>query len=127
MQLSLDTPRLLETMSKHESGSLSSGLVIAPLNERDTVHHVVLPSTKKILFPCKLRRLLDDAARDGNESIVSWLPHGRAFQVHKPLEFTENLMRRYFRQTLFRSFTRQVSQLSPLARLGRMNRKGISL
>ena len=62
------------------------------------------------LFPRKLRKLLDDAARQGNESIVSWFPHGRSFRVHKPKEFAEKIVGKYFNHGQYRSFTRQVGK-----------------
>jgi hypothetical protein len=66
-------------------------------------------------FPLKLRAVLNDAAVEGNEHILSWLPNGKAFKVHKPDLFASKLMKRYFRQSHFRSFTRQVrSSILPL-------------
>jgi hypothetical protein len=62
----------------------------------------------RLPFPCKLYKLLQDAEKEGNESIVSWLPHGNAFKVHKPAEFASKIMKKYFRQTQFKSFTRQL-------------------
>ena len=40
-------------------------------------------------FPEKLHTMLDN---DDNPSVVSWLPHGRAFLVRKPAEFTSQIM-----------------------------------
>jgi len=65
--------------------------------------------TSKRSFPFKLLQLLEDASLEGNEHIVSWLPHGKAFKVHKTTEFENELIGRYFRQTKYRSFVRQVS------------------
>lgn len=65
------------------------------------------PSKNK--FPRKLRRLLNDSEREGNQHIVSWLPHGGAFKVHKPKEFASQIVCRYFNHGQYRSFTRQVS------------------
>jgi hypothetical protein len=59
-------------------------------------------------FPIKLRIVLEDAINESNEHIISWLPNGKAFKVHKPEMFSKLLMKRYFRQSHFRSFTRQV-------------------
>ena len=61
----------------------------------------------KLLFPFKLRQLLDDAEEENLTHIVSWLGHGQAFKVHKPKEFAEGIMRKHFRQTQFKSFTRR--------------------
>lgn len=63
----------------------------------------------KKYFPFKLLQLLEDCTLEGNENIASWLPHGKAFKVHKPTDFENKLIRRYFRQTKYRSFVRQVS------------------
>jgi hypothetical protein len=52
--------------------------------------------------------MLSDSAKDGTEDIVSWQPHGMAFRVHKTKEFTETVMQRYFHQTHYKSFQRQL-------------------
>jgi HSF-type DNA-binding len=62
-------------------------------------------------FPGKLRQLLDDSERQGNQHIVSWLSHGRAFKVHDPREFASKIVGRYFNHGNYRSFTRQVSEV----------------
>ena len=63
-------------------------------------------------FPWKVHALLRDAT-EGNggldESIVSWLPDGLSFKVHKPETFVKYVMSRYFKQTKYKSFQRQVS------------------
>jgi HSF-type DNA-binding len=53
--------------------------------------------------------MLDKAEKEGYEHIVSWQPHGRAFQVHDQTEFVDKVMPAYFRQTRFSSFQRQLS------------------
>mmetsp|Transcript_19707 Transcript_19707/g.44743 ORF Transcript_19707/g.44743 Transcript_19707/m.44743 type:complete len:493 (+) Transcript_19707:816-2294(+) len=57
-------------------------------------------------FPEKLMEMLM-----GGEDpyVVSWLPHGRSFLVHKPKEFTEQIMPKYFKQTKLTSFQRQLN------------------
>lgn len=49
-------------------------------------------------FPLKLQRILDKLEADGNTDIVSWLSHGRAFQVHDADRFVSELMPVYFNQ-----------------------------
>jgi HSF-type DNA-binding len=46
-------------------------------------------------FPEKLHEMLHAVAQTEASDIVSWLPHGRAFIVRKPKEFTEVLMPKY--------------------------------
>jgi len=55
-------------------------------------------------FPEKLHEMLDNVNKP---AIVGWLPHGRAFIVRKPTEFTAQIMPKFFRQTKLTSFQRQ--------------------
>jgi hypothetical protein len=78
-----------------------------PKTEQDSLK--ASPSPKRY-FPFKLLQLLEDASKEGNEHIVSWEAHGKAFKVHKPVDFENKLIKRYFRHTKYRSFVRQVSR-----------------
>jgi hypothetical protein len=61
-------------------------------------------------FPQKLHTMLSDLERqDGGSSIASFLPHGRAFAIHKPREFVKHVMPKYFRMSRFSSFQRQLN------------------
>lgn len=61
-------------------------------------------------FPEKLFDMLTEESRaNHSESIVNWLPHGRAFIVLKPKLFTSIIMPKYFRQTKLTSFQRQLN------------------
>lgn len=62
-----------------------------------------------IPFPWKLHEMLDAAAEEGVESIVSWLPNNRSFKVFDTKLFTETIMKRYFKQTKYKSFQRQLN------------------
>jgi HSF-type DNA-binding len=59
-------------------------------------------------FPEKLHELLEKEStpdfHQNVQAIVGWLPHGRAFLVRKPKEFTRDIMPKYFRQTKLTSF-----------------------
>jgi hypothetical protein len=55
-------------------------------------------------FPEKLHEMLDNV---NEPNVVGWLPHGRAFIVRKPKEFTSRIMPKFFRQTKLTSFQRQ--------------------
>ena len=52
--------------------------------------------------------MLEDMATSNSQNVVSWQPHGKAFRVHQPEVFAETIMRRYFNQTLYQSFQRQL-------------------
>jgi hypothetical protein len=52
--------------------------------------------------------MLEDMAKIGHGSIVSWQPHGMSFRVHQPEVFTRTAMSRYFKQTKHKSFLRQL-------------------
>merc|ERR1712176_416068 len=62
----------------------------------------------KFAFPFKLHSILESAGTSGQESIISWLPSGKAFKIHKPKEFADIIMPQYFNQTKYRSFQRQL-------------------
>ncbi|KAL7542825.1 hypothetical protein ACHAXR_012177 [Thalassiosira sp. AJA248-18] len=60
-------------------------------------------------FPLKFHRMLDQVKEEGQESIVSWLPHGRAFKIHQPKVFAATIMTRFFNQSKYTSFQRQLN------------------
>ena len=66
------------------------------------------------VFPWKLYKMLEDASNptDGGESfsyIVSWTDSGRSFKVHNATQFVEKVMPRYFDQSKYESFRRQLN------------------
>jgi len=61
-------------------------------------------------FPQKLHQMLSDLEKEeGGTAIASYLPHGRAFAIHKPNEFVKTIMPKYFRMSRFSSFQRQLN------------------
>jgi hypothetical protein len=58
-------------------------------------------------FPWKMHELLEQVEQDGREDVVSWLPNGRAFKVHKTDIFVNEIMGSHFQQTKYKSFQRQ--------------------
>lgn len=61
-------------------------------------------------FPQKLHQMLMDLERqEGGRDIASFLPHGRAFAIHKPRDFVKHVMPKYFRMSRFSSFQRQLN------------------
>jgi len=60
-------------------------------------------------FPTKLHVMLSSVEAEGQSDIVSWQPHGRCFVLHKPQEFVDTIMAKYFKQTKLTSFQRQLN------------------
>lgn len=60
-------------------------------------------------FPWKLHIMLDAMDETRDKSIVCWQPHGKAFMVHKPKNFVEEVMPLFFNQTKYASFQRQLN------------------
>lgn len=60
-------------------------------------------------FPRALHAMLDFVAESGQADIVSWNPHGRAFTIHKPEEFTNLLIPKYYQMKNYASFLRQLN------------------
>ena len=62
-----------------------------------------------IPFPRKLHEMLDKAMAEGHGDIVSWQPHGRCFVVHKPRDFQDIVLPKYFNLRKLSSFQRQLN------------------
>jgi hypothetical protein len=58
-------------------------------------------------FPLKLHKMLEAVEKQGCEWIISW--NGLSFSVHQPQIFAESTMRKYFNQTKYKSFQRQLN------------------
>ena len=54
-------------------------------------------------FPWKLHDMLDRSSAEGYDDVVSWVEDGKAFRVHLPDVFVENVMPRFFKQTKYKS------------------------
>jgi hypothetical protein len=83
----------------------TAGIKKSPANVTNPDDGVVLPTT----FPWQLHLLLDDAEIKGFSDVVSWLEAGTMFKVHKTKEFVDRIMPRYFNQTRYKSFQRQLN------------------
>lgn len=61
-------------------------------------------------FPVVLHRMLGEMENEGSEHIISWNDDGLSFAIHKPKEFADTILTRYFRnQTRYKSFQRQLN------------------
>ena len=85
-----------EFISKHLSELVKS--------KRKTAGGVLVP------FPEKLHDMLSKNNEfQVDPSIVSWLPHGRAFKIHKPQKFQNEVLPRVYKHTQLNSFLRQIN------------------
>jgi hypothetical protein len=60
-------------------------------------------------FPEKLHRLLVEIEKDGNDDVISFYSHGRAFGIHDTEKFVSEIMPKYFKQSRLSSFQRQLN------------------
>lgn len=60
-------------------------------------------------FPVRLHEALAAMERDGYAHVMGWQPHGRCFVIHKPRLLEDELLGRYFSQSKFPSFQRQLN------------------
>lgn len=59
-------------------------------------------------FPVKFHRIIERSQVDGYSGIISWLPHGRAFQIFDTKKFLD-VACRYFFLSKYTSFQRQLN------------------
>lgn len=79
-------------------------------DSRDDSDRLQLPKSKQNeAFPKKLYRIIEEAKKNGQEDIISFFPHGRAFAIHKPQEFVSEIMPKYMSTTRLSSFQRQLN------------------
>jgi hypothetical protein len=70
-------------------------------------------SSNSFQFPWKLHDMLEQAEHEGLQGIVAWqgegAAYGTSFKVFKPQIFVGKLMPKYFKQTKYKSFQRQLN------------------
>lgn len=69
------------------------------------------PKSKEVRqpFPWKVYEMLEDADNLGFNHIVSWNERGDGFKVHNVKRFTNEIIGKYFNQSKYKSFQRQLS------------------
>jgi hypothetical protein len=60
-------------------------------------------------FPRKLHALLEEAEEKGFQDLICWQSGGKSFQVLNHVHFEKTIMPKYFKQTKFKSFLRQLN------------------
>ena len=59
--------------------------------EEDENQEKMMKTSRLVRFPFKLHEMLKEAEENGQEEIIAWLPHGRAFRINKKDEFVKEI------------------------------------
>ena len=94
-----------EGESDREEDALSDDAYYKKRNKVETIEDLRLQNET---FPVKLYRMLYEVEKDGKANVVSFLPHGRAFNIHKQNEFGL-ILPKYFSTDRMASFQRQLN------------------
>ena len=80
----------------------------APAGQLPAENYLALPKRRSDnTFPITLSSLLSNPELN---HIISWLPSGDAFGIHKQEEFENEILPKYFRQARFASFVRKLNR-----------------
>mmetsp|Transcript_24440 Transcript_24440/g.43354 ORF Transcript_24440/g.43354 Transcript_24440/m.43354 type:complete len:452 (-) Transcript_24440:609-1964(-) len=64
---------------------------------------------QSLQFPWKLHEMLNYAEMNGKDDVISWLPGGKGFRVHKKEEFCEEVMPIFFASKKYKTFQRSLN------------------
>jgi hypothetical protein len=87
-------PRDASSIDPRTSGISEDGTALA------------LDELRNSKLPAKLNHMLADPQ---NSHIISWMPHGRAWKILRPQEFTDRVLPRYFESVNYNSFVRLIN------------------
>jgi hypothetical protein len=79
-----------------------------PSDTNTNADHKISRETR-LPFPVKVYEMLEDADVKDFAHIVSWNSPGNGFMVHKKDQFIHQIVPKYFNQTKYKSFQRQLS------------------
>ncbi|CAB9526333.1 shock factor protein [Seminavis robusta] len=68
--------------------------------------YTLVPPGRVPNFPAKIHAIL---SRPDLQDVITWLPHGRSWQVLKPREFETKVLPQYFDHSRYSSFVRQTN------------------
>ena len=94
--------------SDESTGSLVQMAPRSNSNEVSGKGAAMASETFRLPFPWALHKMLDDSELFGFSHIVSWSPDGTCFKVHDKNAFMQLIIHKYFRQTKYKSFQRQL-------------------
>jgi hypothetical protein len=91
----------------------SSSIKRKPPKSSTYQHCYQMPSkstkTESLSFPRKLHALLEEAEEKGFQDLICWQSGGKSFKVLNPGHFAKTILPKYFKQTKFKSFQRQLN------------------
>ena len=75
-------------------------------------HHFATSPPRKAneeAFPVKLYKMLEEAHATNQQDVIGWSPCGKKFLIAQPKVFAKTWMVRYFNQSKYKSFQRQLN------------------
>lgn len=90
-----DEPQLITEKSVTDASEDCDGIIRVPSGSG---YRIMTP------FPWRLHEMLEDIEEKNLDWIVSWMPDGKAFQVHSPEHFADTIIPMYFRHKRYKSF-----------------------
>jgi hypothetical protein len=87
----------------------------APVSTNGCQEDSSMDTTKEVYcnmnahFPWKVHAMLTESEADKLDFIVSWLPDGHSFKVHDHHSFVSLVLPKFFKQTKYKSFQRQLN------------------
>ncbi len=92
-------------LNNHHADTYSSQ---SKIDVRSLFGHDEDLAASKLPFVWKLYEMLEDVETNGQEDVVSWIDDGSGFKVHHMQTFVDVIIPRYFRQSKYKSFQRQL-------------------
>lgn len=110
LSLSYNCNKLAITSSIDNQLNFAAIENLTPINATASIIQTSLASvqSKNIAFPQVLHAMLQTAKENGYDNIISWQHHGRSFRVEDKKAFVMTIIPRYFNQTRYSSFRRQL-------------------
>lgn len=97
-----------QKVNRRSTQKASASVNTLEAKNEESVYFCQLTSQKE-RFPTKLYRMIYEAKQAGQEHIVSFLPHGKAFAIHDEEAFASEVMPRYFSACRLSSFLKQLN------------------
>lgn len=76
-----------------------------PVNKTNDMNQQIRKNQHPLTFSDKLHQILADPQ---SNSIIAWIPHGRAFKVKNVKKFESSIIPQYYSHSKYSSFLRQL-------------------